>query len=191
MKSNKKNGSVLPLSPAGKAMFPHLMSPDTKYSKKGKYGVQLLLDPEIPEHREYLDNIHQIVAEEFEGEKGVLVPIKDDEDSSGEATGKVLVKYSSGFKPLLFDRFNKPLAEDQSISRGAIIRVAATVNVYRGLGGKNGINLYCSAVQMKGRPERDAEFFGFVADPQEPQEGVSPFADELPSFDEAGERMPF
>lgn len=153
------------LSPYAEALFPHLTSPDTYRARngEGRYNVSLVLDPKVPEHARFLQELEE-TGKFLVGEK-VELPIKDHLDRSGLATGKKTVKCSSKYAPKLYDRFNQPLPEGVVISSGSVIAVSVKPTAYQD---KTGISLYLQAVQVKEIRERGAESYGFVADAPDP-----------------------
>jgi hypothetical protein len=129
------------------------------------------------------------------GEKATL-PIRDWKDKFGNANGEKLVKFSSSFAPKIYDRSNNPLV-GKLIGAGSVIRVSATVNVYKGVGGRSGLSLYLNAIQVRELVEgfgSNPEAYGFVAEvaeaaPAAKGEGAAP---EVPAdFFKESDEAPF
>ena len=177
------------MSPAGEAQFLYITRPDTTFDNNGtgKYSVSVVMDPENPEHVEFVKTIKNIALKQV-GENATL-PFRDHVDSYGDATGKKLVKFSSSYEPKVFDAWNNPLADDVMIGRGSTVKVAGKVNVYKNIAGRSGVNLYLNAVQVISLVEyqggASAESYGFKTEAESPS-----FAGHQPSFGMA-EEIPF
>lgn len=163
------------VSPFSEAKFSYLNRPDTKFDQeKGKFSVHLVMDPEDQMHAAFLKKIEDIAKAAVGA--GATIPVRDDKDRDGNLTGMKLVKFASLYRPKILDMAKKPL--EAEVGSGSVIRVSALVNVYKGKGGKSGINLYLLAVQVKELVEpagARAEDFGFEAETQiEPETKKEP-----------------
>lgn len=155
---------VLLVSPVGIAKFPYLSKPDTQFKKEGKFRVGLALNPADEKVAEFLKMLEGMVRKELP--KGRL-PFVDDMDLDKDKkptikTGKVLVKFASGFKPKMFDSLGHVLPDEVNVGSKSLIRVSFTTNIYPAFGG--GMNLYLQAVQvleLKEWKEATLDSFGF------------------------------
>ncbi len=184
----KKNEKYL-VSPFCEAQYPYLNEPDTEFDEAGKYKVNLVLDPENPEHKKYLENLEKMAADKYGDD--AHVPIGDHKNQDGVLTGLKVVKFSSNYPPKLYDRRNKP--SEARVGAGSIAQVSAKPNFYKGIAGRSGLNLYLSAVKVRELVEPSAgtaEAFGFGLEPEFAEE-VSPFDGEPETVGEEQENIPF
>lgn len=190
MKTRKEQS----VSPFAEVAFPHLDKPDTHFDAKGKYSVNLVMDPTIPEHSVFLSKIAEV------GKKAIgpnaTYPVKQQTDRDGNASGCKLVRFSSTYRPKLFDSRNQPLPEGTVIGQGSVISVAYTLKPYKGIGGRSGVSIYLNAVKVKTLKEprgATAASYGFPDDtsgeaavdneeelPPDEQEVLTPGKAELP-----------
>lgn len=178
-------------SPIGRANYPYLNTPDTKFKEEGEYKVDLILDK--VEEAEFLGNLKARSEKAFEQAKvklkkknkhaqiknmQVYVPFEDIYDDEGNPTGEVKVKVktkalikrqdgsSFEIKPDLFDSAGKPLnREEVIIYAGSMIRVNFTpAPFYSPAINKAGVTLRLNAVQVIELSEGNsgsAENYGF------------------------------
>lgn len=162
-------------SPVGRANYPYLNSPDTKFKEEGEYKVDLIMDK--VEEAQFLGDLKARsekaladakVALEKKNKHGqlknlaVYVPYEELYDSEGNTTGEVKVKVktkalikrkdgtSFELKPDLFDSAGKPIdREEVMIYSGSKIRVNFTpASFYSPAINKAGISLRLNAVQV-------------------------------------------
>ena len=133
-KDGKAKAKVL-FTPKGTAKYPWLFKPDTRFDEEGVYHMGLLVDPKNPEVAAFL-----AFLKKEGGGKGKL-PFKREVDSE-----LINVKFKSGFPPTVVDAAKNPVPPTTRIGNGSAVKVAYTVNHYKGFGG--GINLYLQGVQL-------------------------------------------
>lgn len=162
-------------SPIGRANYPYLNTPDTKFKEEGEYKVDLILDK--VEDAQFLGALKARAEKAFEAAKVDLkkknkhgqvknlqpyVPYEELYDNEGNTTGEVkvklktkaLIKRSDGssfeLKPDLFDSAGKPLdREEVIIYSGSKIRANFTpAPFYSAAINKAGISLRLNAVQV-------------------------------------------
>jgi len=165
-KGTKEKAKVL-FTPKGTAKYPWLFKPDTRFDEEGVYHMGLLLDPKDPEVATFLASIKKET-----GGKG-KVPFKREEDSD-----MVCVKFKSGYPPTVVDAAKNAVPPTTRIGNGSIVKVAYTVNHYKGFGG--GVNLYLQGVQLIGLTEfkRDIGFGeeeGYKSDAESDANGDLPY----------------
>lgn len=175
-------------TPVGRARFPWLCQPDTKFDPEGVFRVQLLLDPE--ENEDFLKRLDAMADEAFEDAKEDLKekrpqdvdkvrrkdPYEYDYDDEGNKTGKVYVKFKmnhiittdSGkieLEPDLFDAKGNIIDKDDfNVTGGSKIRINFTPRKYYMASTKlAGVSLQLNAVQIieLAQAGGDPEFYGF------------------------------
>jgi len=124
-------------TPIGKARYPHLSEPDTKFDENGSYHVALVLSNE--EAQDLIDRLESRFNDEYAGfcrerKKNNLkqadLPYSPEEDDDGNPTGNMIFRFKMRAKtskgvdrrPLLFDAKMKPMTE--LIGGGSRIRVS-------------------------------------------------------------------
>ena len=162
----KKNERFV--TPAGKASYPYLTNPDTKFNPDGEYKVKLIL-PET-EAKELVDLIDAKMEESMAKAKkdnpkvkkikAADVPYSSVEDDEGDETGeigfsfkqKAIITKKDGekinMKVYLFDTKNKPVNIKGYVGGGSTIKVAfEIIPFYTKLIGA-GVSLRLRAVQI-------------------------------------------
>jgi len=155
-------------TPAGKAMWPKLITPDTKYNDDGTYSVKLVLaEKDSQELLKLIERAEKEAADMFlkEKPKAKKIPWQDTsykkvEDEDGSETGEWqfnIKMIASGvskktgkawaMRPKIFDASGKPIKGNLDIWSGTIMKVALTVNPYY-RAGKCGASLRLEAVQI-------------------------------------------
>jgi hypothetical protein len=133
--AGKKAKAKVLFTPKGTAKYPWLFKPDTRFDEEGVYHMGLLVDPKNPEVATFLAYLKKET-----GGKG-KVPFKREENSD-----LVCVKFKSGYPPTVVDSAKQPVPPTTRIGNGSAVKVAFTVNHYKGFGG--GVNLYLQGVQL-------------------------------------------
>ena len=175
-------------TPLGRARYPWLTEPDTKFDPEGVFRVQLILNAK--ENEEFLDRLDAMADEAFEDAKEDLKEKKPQDvekvrrkdpyeyiyDDSGNKTKKVFVKFKmnhiittdSGkieLEPDLFDAKGKYIdLDDFNVTGGSEIRVNFTPRKYYMASNKlAGISLQLNAVQIVELAKRggDPDYYGF------------------------------
>ena len=170
------------LTPIGEARWAHVQEPKAAFDGKGeaKYQIDVVFDPADPEWKKWGGEIGARVK----AVKGKNNPVKWDkikgDDGTEKNTGKCVVTFKTGskFKPALFDKFGRPMAEGVLVGNGSKVRVNYSPAPYEGFGG--GIALYLNAVQvidLVAYSARKAEDFGFDVSEPPPPEEPPPFPD--------------
>lgn len=135
------------VTPKGVAVYPHLNTPDTKFTPEGEYKVNLKLTAEdaaplIAELTAALDAYHaaQIKIDPKVARFNKALPMDEEVDDQGNLTGNMIFKFKQkasvttrtgdtiDFKVALFDAGVKPTTE--TVGGGSIIKVAASVWPY-------------------------------------------------------------
>lgn len=196
------------ISPRGIADYPYLVKPDMGSegfrNSKGVFKIGLKLDPEDPQHAEFLAALeeenrqyHAALAKKEPKKKAMCadprMPFKAEIDpDTGDPTGLVIVKFKSYHKPRLFDAARQPILGEANIGNGSEVKVAFTKNFYfMATDSTVGMNLYLSSVQVLklveftggDAPEGFEAEDGYQADQPPPKE-------EFPDNDDKGDGAP-
>ena len=132
---------VKAVSPKGKASWPKLFKPDTRFNPEGVYSTGLIVSPE--DAKEFQEKIQEVFVEEFGQSKlaKASMPWKTDED------GNVVFSFKSKRKPMIVDSTGKAIEEELPVGGGSTIKVACGLNAYSA-GGRIGVSMYLNAVQI-------------------------------------------
>lgn len=147
-------------TPKGIAQYPKLNKADTKFDPEGAYKVTLALDAD--EAKPLLTKLNKI-WEDHTGKKpkvsdNPMYKFEEDEDS-GERTGRVLVKCKSknktlrngdfwDRKPLIFDAKGNRLTEPPAIGGGSVLKLFLEIYAWQTPDGKKGVSLQPVKVQL-------------------------------------------
>lgn len=183
MSATKKKYTRL-TSPLGTAIYPRLTQPDTKFDKDGVYSVDLELDPQAKETKEFIATIKKVADEAYSSTceskggkklKRADVPIKETEE--GNIRIKFKLKSKAGNeekswnqKPMLFDSMGKAIDSPPNIGSGSRIKVAFEVVPFFTAMVGAGVSLRLKAVQIvelrEYTPGGNFDAYGFKADPK-------------------------
>lgn len=129
-------------SPKGKASYPKLLKPDTKFNAEGVYTTGLIMSKE--DAQPLIKRIEEVFTEEF-GEKklkSLNPPYKEDEN------GDLVFKFKSKSKPKLFDAQGMPVTGTElKIGSGSVLKIKGSIgpNLVQG---KYYATLWINAVQI-------------------------------------------
>ena len=171
-------------SPLGTAIYPRLTQPDTKFDKDGVYSVDLELEPDAKETKEFIATLKNVADEaysatcESKGGKKLKrsdIPIKETED--GKVRIKFKLKAKAGNeeksweqKPALFDSAGHAINTPPNIGSGSRIKVAFEVVPFFTAMVGAGVSLRMKAVQIlelrEYTPGGNFDAYGFKADPK-------------------------
>ena len=159
----------LPLhrTPAGKAIWPKLTKPDTKFNADGEYNVKLSIPSEEAQDLiTTLDNAYNNAQETAKDKnpgkkiKPASKPYTEELDDQGNETGNILVSFKCKAKitdkngnsfanaPTLVDSKNQPFPKGQDIWGGSTLRVAFNAIPYYTAMAGAGVSLRLKAVQV-------------------------------------------
>ena len=149
-------------TPKGIARYPHLATPDTKFSTEGVYTVTLRLskDAAAPLRKElgtmHQDNLDTLKESTGKEPRDNGVPLKDAVDDDGNEVVDIKFKMRPSFKsssgeikhrrPQLFDANVQPL-KDVYVGSGSTIKVSFLASPYLAPIGA-GVSLMLKAVQV-------------------------------------------
>lgn len=171
-------------SPKGRAVYPRLNSPDTKFEKCGIYKIGLAVPK--AEAEELIKTITKLQQEAIaEGkqkvQKGKKVKIADlpfnEDEETGEVTFNFKMKASGKTKegekwerrPAIFDAHAKPL-KDAKIGGGSICKVSFEPRPYYVASIGAGVQLRLEAVQVLELVEFGGSASSYGFDAEEPDE---------------------
>lgn len=170
-------------SPLGTAIYPRLTQPDTKFDKDGVYSVDLELNPNDKETKEFIATIKKVAdaayAETCESKGGKKLkrsdmPIKETDEGNVRVKFKLKAKAGNeekswAQKPALFDAKGQALNTPPNIGSGSRIKVAFEVVPFFTAMVGAGVSLRLKAVQIvelrEYTPGGNFDAFGFKADP--------------------------
>lgn len=164
-------------TPAGRAVFPHLHKPDTKYQERGVYKTKLAFEGAAATQManlldEYREEAYEAAVEEYMERKEVnekvarkkvdlgYDPYEEELDDEGEETGRILVNfkmYASGERddgtrwtqaPPVFDAEGTPVESGLRIGSGSLLKIAYTPNFYYTPMAGAGVSLWLNAIQV-------------------------------------------
>lgn len=167
------------VSPKGRASYPKLTKPDTKFNPEGVYSVGLIIDKEAA--APFQAKIEEAYVEEF----GAKALPKANWPWSENEEGELVFKFKSKNKPTLFDSKGKPIKSELNVGSGSVLKVAGAVGC-RQVSGKYYATLYLNSVQVIDLVEYSSSAFGeeeggFVADDDE--EAVTSSSSEKDTLD--------
>jgi len=141
------------VSPKGKASWPKLFKPDTRFNPEGVYQTGLVLSPE--EAKDFQEKVKDAFVEEYGKGKleKALMPWKLDED------GNVVLNFKSKRKPMVVDSQGRAVSTELNVGGGSIIKVGTGINPWS-IAGKMGVTLYLNAVQIIELAEYSPNLFG-------------------------------
>ena len=135
------------VSPKAEAIWCYLAQPDKPFQagQKPQYKVTLKLDPEQPDHKEFLT-----LLRDHKNPQGKNVPYKklveDDGEGNEKDTGLYVVAFKTFRKPDLWDAKKKAITGDINVGNGSVLRVKYTMDHYSA--GLGGLKLYLGDVQI-------------------------------------------
>lgn len=160
------------VTPAGRAVFPHLHAADTKFDKAGVYSTKLSLAPSG--ERDSLVKLLEVALAESLAEakkaaknpaeakkiKQADLPWSEEMDTEGNETGNLVFNFklkASGKtkekveftqSPKLFDAKGNPLPQGTKIGGGSTLKVAFEINKFYTAAVGAGVSLRLKAVQV-------------------------------------------
>jgi hypothetical protein len=91
-----------------------------KNANKPSYNIEIILDPDIPEHAEFISRLQKIQEAAYKQIMEMLpparrktviprFPLREDYDKEGNFTGKYVFKATSAYPPNLYDAHKNPI----------------------------------------------------------------------------------
>lgn len=154
-------------TPKGRAVWPKLNEPDTRFDQDGVYSVELSLAAN--EAEDLIKRIDKLFDENLEyqrNERGAKVkpsqhrPYREEEDEEGNPTGSYLFRFKAKARyknrrtgkeierrPKLFDATGQP-CPNVNVGGGSTIKVNANAAGWYAGGTGAGVTLYLNGVQI-------------------------------------------
>lgn len=166
------------VTPRGRAIYPYLTQPDTKFSAEGVYRVKLAVPANLAyETIERIEEAHKKAVQDAQKENPKKrireAPLPYEEDTEADEVifnFKCRASFKSkkgevvSIRPALFDSKGKPLPKDVRIGGGSIIRVSFEPNPYYVAAVGAGVSLRLKAVQvfeLQEYGQASADAYGF------------------------------
>lgn len=163
------------ISPVCEIRWAHLVTPNVKHNAAGTYSVDLLLDPTIPGHQEFMDTLRDFSEEVFEDHTAdmkpklkekcqLFLPFKPEEDQDGEHTGRFVMRVKQNritqrkdgsthiYKPIIVDSRGKQIPKPKdNIGNGSEMRADIYLMPFENSSGPTklvGVSAKMNAVQL-------------------------------------------
>jgi hypothetical protein len=133
-------------TPLGTVKFPNVNRPNDK----GKYTLGLVLDPQETAVKNFLESLHQAIAESMYPKYDKVIKKDKDKDENDQyvENGKVLINFISSFPVKLFDaKKNEVDPEKVEVGWGSRVRVAFTLTEFN-TGENKGLTKYLRGIQV-------------------------------------------
>lgn len=143
------------VTPKGKAVYPSLTRPDTRYNEDGVYKTGMLFSEQ--EADKFMDTLKEVYSEEFGAKKlsSAKMPFKKNDD------GTVTFNFKSKNAPKIFDSKGNPIKDisELRIGGGSTLKIAGAAKAYNA-GGNTGVTCYLNSVQVIDMVEYSSSPFG-------------------------------
>lgn len=143
------------VTPKGKAVYPSLTRPDTRYNEEGVYKTGLMFSE--AEAKKFIEMLKEEYVEEFGAKKlsSAKLPYKENED------GTVVFNFKSKNAPKIFDSKGNAIRDvsELRIGGGSTMKIAGAMKAYSA-GGNTGVTCYLNSVQIIDLVEYNGSPFG-------------------------------
>lgn len=143
------------VTPKGKAVYPSLTRPDTRYNEEGVYKTGMEFTAK--EAEKFIETLKGVYSEEFGAKKlaSAKLPFKKNED------GTVVFNFKSKNMPKIFDSKGQPIKDiaELRIGGGSCLKIAGAAKAYNA-GGATGVTCYLNSVQVIDLVEYSSSPFG-------------------------------
>ena len=143
------------VTPKGKAVYPSLTRPDTRYNEEGVYKTGLTMSEK--DAQKFMEMLKEVYTEEFGAKKlpSAKLPFKKNDD------GSVVFNFKSKNAPKLFDSKGNPIKDisELRVGGGSTIKIAGAAKAYNA-GGATGVTCYLNSVQVIDLVEYSSSPFG-------------------------------
>lgn len=143
------------VTPKGRAVYPSIIRPDTRYNEEGVYKTGLEMSAKDAE--KFVEDLKACYTEEFGAKKlaSAKLPFKKNDD------GSIVFNFKSKNAPKIFDAKGNPIkdASDLRVGGGSVIKVAGAMKAYNA-GGSTGVTCYLNSVQIIDLVEYNGSPFG-------------------------------
>lgn len=137
-KRNKKDDdNPRIVSPKGKALYPFLFKPQTKFNEEGVFKISVVLNLKDAGVKEFLTSIKKFNDDNGGGK----LPYDVDKDA-----GTATVKFKSSRQPVVKDAKCNVIEDDPMLANNSVVRASGRLARYEGFGG--GTTIYLNGVQI-------------------------------------------
>ena len=149
------NDNIKGVTEVGKAIYPHLNKPDTRFQKEGVYKVTLELSPvNAKTLLKHIDDGLATATKDSKSNKTAQLPYKTDENGNLQfnfkckASGVSKTGQNWEQKPKVFDSKGTPISKDILVWGGTTMKVAYEIIPYSNNMLGSGVSLRLKAVQV-------------------------------------------
>ena len=149
------NDNIKGVTEVGKAIYPHLNTPDTRFQKEGVYKVTLELSPVNAKNLlKHIDDGIKLATKDSKSNKTAQLPYKTDENGNMQfnfkckASGVSKTGQNWEQKPKVFDSKGTPISKDILVWGGTTMKVAYEIIPYSNNMLGSGVSLRLKAVQV-------------------------------------------
>ena len=149
------NDNIKGVTEVGKAIYPHLNKPDTRFQKEGVYKVTLELSPINAKNLlKHIDDGIALATKDSKSNKTAQLPYKTDENGNMQfnfkckASGVSKTGQNWEQKPKVFDSKGTPISKDILVWGGTTMKVAYEIIPYSNNMLGSGVSLRLKAVQV-------------------------------------------
>ena len=149
------NDNIKGVTEVGKAIYPHLNKPDTRFQKEGVYKVTLELSPVNAKNLlKHIDDGIKLATKDSKSNKTAQLPYKTDENGNMQfnfkckASGVSKTGQNWEQKPKVFDSKGTPISKDILVWGGTTMKVAYEIIPYSNNMLGSGVSLRLIAVQV-------------------------------------------
>ena len=149
------NDNIKGVTEVGKAIYPHLNKPDTRFQKEGVYKVTLELSPVNAKNLlKHIDDGIKLATKDSKSNKTAQLPYKTDENGNMQfnfkckASGVSKTGQNWEQKPKVFDSKGTPISKDILVWGGTTMKVAYEIIPYSNNMVGSGVSLSLKAVQV-------------------------------------------
>jgi hypothetical protein len=143
------------VTPKGRAVYPSVIRPDTRYNEEGVYKTGLEMSAKDAE--KFVEDLKACYTEEFGAKKlaSAKLPFKKNDD------GSIVFNFKSKNAPKLFDAKGNPIRDtsDLRVGGGSVFKVAGAMKAYNA-GGSTGVTCYLNSIQIIDLVEYNGSPFG-------------------------------
>ena len=149
------NDNIKGVTEVGKAIYPHLNKPDTRFQKEGVYKVTLELSPVNAKNLlKHIDDGIKLATKDSKSNKTAQLPYKTDENGNMQfnfkckASGVSKTGQNWEQKPKVFDSKGTSISKDILVWGGTTMKVAYEIIPYSNNMLGSGVSLRLKAVQV-------------------------------------------
>lgn len=143
------------VTPKGRAVYPSIIRPDTRYNEEGVYKTGLEMSAKDAE--KFIEDLKACYTEEFGAKKlaSAKLPFKKNDD------GSIVFNFKSKNAPKLFDAKGNPIRDTSElrVGGGSVFKIAGAMKAYNA-GGTTGVTCYLNSVQIIDLVEYNGSPFG-------------------------------